>query len=220
MIKQHYFDYGDTEVEWLKSRDPVLGNAIDEIGHINRPVIPDLFEALIHSIIGQQISTKAHTTIWARIQKDIDPVSPETIAGIPAEELQKYGITMRKAIYIKDVACSILSGNVDLGALNTLPDGEVCKRLAQIKGIGVWTAEMLMVFSMQRSNIMSWDDLAIHRGLRMLYRHRRITKALFAKYNRRYSPYSTVASLYLWAIAGGACPAMTDPAKNMRKTRS
>jgi DNA-3-methyladenine glycosylase II len=69
-----------------------------------------------------------------------------------------------------------------------------------------------MIFSMQRPDVLSWDDLAIHRGLRMLYRHREITPALFEKYKKRYSPYASVASLYLWAIAGGACPALTDPA--------
>ena len=75
---------------------------------------------------------------------------------------------------------------------------------------------MLMIFSMQRPDILSWDDLAIQRGLRMLYRHRRITPKLFAKYKKRYSPHASVASLYLWAIAGGACASLKDcaPEKN------
>jgi DNA-3-methyladenine glycosylase II len=73
------------------------------------------------------------------------------------------------------------------------------------------------LFSMERMDILSWGDLAIHRGLRMLYRHREITPKLFAKYKRRYSPYGTVASLYLWAIAGGACEGLTDPAPKKKK---
>ena len=76
--------------------------------------------------------------------------------------------------------------------------------------LGFSAAEMLLTFSLQRMDVMSWGDLAIHRGLRMLYRHRKITPALFARYKRRYSPYATVASLYLWAIAGGACPGLRD----------
>ena len=71
---------------------------------------------------------------------------------------------------------------------------------------------MLMIFSMQRMDILSWGDLAVHRGLRMLYRHRVVTPTLFAKYKKRYSPYATVASLYLWAVAGGACPRLEDRA--------
>jgi hypothetical protein len=71
---------------------------------------------------------------------------------------------------------------------------------------------MLMTFSMQRKDVLSWGDLAIQRGLRMLYRHRQVTPALFAKYKKRYTPYATVASLYLWALAGGACEGHSDPA--------
>ena len=215
-----FFEYGEKEIAWLKSRDSILGSAMGEIGHISRPVMPDLFEALIHSIVGQQISSKALATVWARIRELTDPLTPDKIAALPAEDFQKCGITMRKAGYIKDIASAVMDGGLDLSALHELDDKEVCKRLSQIKGIGVWTAEMLMTFSMQRPDVMSWDDLAIHRGLRMLYRHRNITSALFAKYKRRYSPYATVASLYLWAIAGGACPALTDSAQKRGKNKA
>jgi len=221
MSDQCIFEYGDQEIAWLKSRDAILGAAMDEIGHIRRPVIPDLFAALIHAIIGQQISTKAHATIWARLRALVDPaapglVTPAGIVGLPVETLQKCGMTMRKAEYIKEIAASVWQGDLNLSELQKMPDAEVCKRLCQIKGIGVWTAEMLLTFSLQRPDVMSWGDLAIQRGLRMLYRHRAITPALFAKYKKRYSPYGTVASLYLWAIAGGACPALSDPAPNKK----
>lgn len=87
----------------------------------------------------------------------------------------------------------------------------MCRTLSALPGIGVWTAEMLMTFSMQRPNILSWGDLAIHRGLRMVPpppAHQR--PSLFAKYRRRYTPYGSVASLYLWEMAGGAIPGMKD----------
>ena len=91
-----------------------------------------------------------------------------------------------------------------------MPDEGVIRQLTSLNGVGVWTAEMIMIFCMQRPDIVSYGDLAIHRGMRMLYHHRNINKKLFAKYARRYSPYGTVASLYLWAIAGGAIPDMKD----------
>lgn len=210
--KIQYFQYGEKEINWLKSKDANLGVAIDQIGHINRPVIPDIFMALVNSIVGQQISTKAQATIWNRMLEQFFPLTPEKIASVPLDELQATGISMRKAIYIQEMAHSILKGDLYLNSLSELSDEEICATLCQIKGIGVWTAEMVMIFSMERTDILSWDDLAIHRGLRMLYRHRKITRELFAKYKRRYSPYATVASLYLWAIAGGACPNLTDPA--------
>jgi DNA-3-methyladenine glycosylase II len=76
--------------------------------------------------------------------------------------------------------------------------------------VGVWTAEMLMIFSMQRRNILSYGDLAIQRGLRMIYHHRQIDREKFNKYWKRYTPYASVASLYIWAVAGGAIPEMKD----------
>lgn len=210
MPDTQYFEYGVKEIEYLKYRDPLLGAAIEEIGHIHRAVNPDMFTALVDSIVSQQISAKAQATVWARMQERFAPMTPETIGAAAAEELQACGISLRKAFYIKEIADSVLNGSLDLENLQTLPDEEVCIHLCKIKGIGVWTAEMLMTFSMQRPNVISYGDLAILRGLRMLYRHRKITPKLFARYKRRYSPYATVASLYLWAIAGGACSQLTD----------
>ena len=215
----HYFEYGDKETSWLRSRDRKFGEIIDEIGHIDRTVIPDIFIALISSIVGQQISAKAMATVWSRMEERFDPLTPEHIHSVPVEELQACGMTMRKASYIKEIAESVVNGNLDLEQLRSMSDDEVCDRLVKIKGIGVWTAEMLMTFSLQRPDIMSIDDLAILRGLRMLYRHKEITPALFSKYKRRYSPYATVASLYLWAVAGGACLHLTDPAQKKRSDK-
>ncbi|MDR1950983.1 MAG: DNA-3-methyladenine glycosylase 2 family protein [Bacteroidales bacterium] len=194
----------------MKSKDAVLAKAMDEIGLLRREIIPDMFMALISSIIGQQISAKAHKTVWERFQTKFAPVTAEHINSISAEELQTCGISIRKAIYIKEITSQILDGSLDLVQLQTMSDDDVCKRLSQIKGIGVWTAEMLMIFSMQRMDVLSWGDIAIHRGLRMLYGHKEITKNLFDKYKKRYSPYATVASLYLWHISAGTCDGYVD----------
>lgn len=204
------FEYGDEEVAYLASRDPKLAEVMAAIGHIEREAHPDLFAALVNCIVGQQISTKAQTTIWNRMVEAFGEVTPEAMAACSDEELQRAGISFRKVSYIKGAADRVLSGEVDLDGLAALPDDEVCRTLSALPGIGVWTAEMLMTFSMQRPNILSWGDLAIHRGLRMLHHHRRITPELFAKYRRRYTPYGSVASLYLWEVAGGAIPGMKD----------
>lgn len=212
MMDKQYFVYGEKEIAYLKSKDAALGKAMDEIGHVYREVIPDMFMALVNSIIGQQISTKAQETVWARFQTMFEPVTPEHIDAISAEELQTCGISMKKATYIKEIASSIMDGGLDLAGLQAMSDDDVCKRLSQIKGIGVWTAEMLMIFSMQRMDVISRDDMAIIRGLRMLYHHREVTPKLFAKYKKRYSPCATVASLYLWKISHGACDGLVDRA--------
>ena len=212
-----YFEYGETELACLKAKDQALAAVIDKLGPLRREIIPDLFMALIHAIIGQQISMKAQSTVWERIQDMFSPLTPEHIASIPVETLRTCGISARKAVYIKEIASSVLAGELDLTQMHELDDDEVRKRLSAIRGVGVWTAEMLMTFSMQRKDILSPDDLAIQRGLRMLYRHRKITPALFARYRKRYSPYATIASLYLWALAGGACEGYTAPAAKTGK---
>ena len=200
------FVYGDTEIAHLKKRDKALGSAIDRIGPIRREVNPNLFSALVNSIVGQQISSKAQVTIWQRMKDKFGEITPQTILSCPEPELQSCGISFRKALYIRGITERIAEGRLDIEALCLQSDAEVCAELVKLNGVGIWTAEMLMLFSMQRPDILSFGDLAIHRGMRMLYRHRTITKELFEKYRRRYSPYGSVASLYLWAIAGGAIP--------------
>lgn len=205
-----YFNYGETELNYLKSRDPKLGAAIDQIGYVYREVDTDLFSSVVHHIIGQQISTAAQRTIWKRIQNSLGAVNAAAISRITAQELQSYGISFRKADYIKDFSEKVITGKLQLEELYDKEDQEVIDILSSLKGIGVWTAEMILTFCMQRPDILSFGDLAIHRGMRMLYHHRTIDRKKFERYRRRYSPCGTVASLYLWAIAGGAIEGMRD----------
>lgn len=205
-----YFEYSDIEIEYLKSRDPVLKQVIEQIGIIKRAVIPDLFAALVNSIVGQQISTKAHQTIWQRINNSFSPITPANFKSLSAEELQKCGITTKKAHYIKEITRRIINDQLDLERLADLSNEEVIEQLCELPGIGRWTAEMILTFSLQRKDIISYSDLAILRGMRMVYHHRRITPQLFTKYKRRYGPYATIASLYLWAVAAGAIPELKD----------
>lgn len=204
------FQYGEKEINHLKNKDKRLAAAIERIGAIEREVHPDLFAALVQSIVGQQISTKAQMTIWRRMKEGFGEITPENIYAAAEEDLQGYGISFRKAHYIHAAAEKVLAGDLDLSALYDMPDDEVCASLSKLEGIGVWTAEMLLIFSMQRQDVLSFGDLAILRGMRMLYHHRQITRPLFEKYRRRYAPYGSVASLYLWEIAGGAIADMKD----------
>lgn len=206
-----FFEYGEKEISYLKARDKRLGDAIDRIGHINRAVDSDLFSSVVHHIIGQQISTTAQATLWKRLNERLGSVTADAILALGREELQAVGMTFKKADYILDFAEKVQSSMFDIKGLDKLTDEEVIKELSALKGIGVWTAEMIMTFCMQRPDVVSFGDLAIHRGMRMLYRHRKIDKAKFERYRKRYSPYGTVASLYLWAIAGGAIPELNDP---------
>ena len=205
-----YFAYGERELSYLRQKDKRLGAVIDRIGQIDRAVDPNLFSSVVHHIIGQQISTKAQATIWQRIHDTLGSINAETIlkAGVP--QLQALGMTFRKAEYITDFAEKVHTGAFDLNAVEHMRDEDAIRALSSLKGIGVWTAEMILLFCMQRPDIFSYDDLAIHRGLRMVYHHREIDRERFERYRRRFSPYGSVASLYLWAVAGGAIPEMQD----------
>lgn len=109
------------------------------------------------------------------------------------------------------------SKEFDLDKINSMSDEEVISELSSLKGIGVWTAEMLLLFCLQRPNVFSYGDLAILRGIRMVYHHRKVSREQFEKYRRRLSPYCSVASLYFWAVAGGAIPEMKDYAPKSKK---
>ena len=197
-----YFEYGDEAVEYLKSKDKKLAAAIDAVGHVHREMDDDdLFSAVVHHIIGQQISTAAQATVWARMRTALGEVTPAAVVAATEEQLQSCGITFTKARYMKGCAEKVASGEFDLGAVRGMSDARAVEALSSLPGIGTWTAEMLLLFCLGRPDILSYGDLAIHRGIRMVYHHRKITREMFEKYRRRYSPYGSVASLYLWAIS-------------------
>lgn len=200
-VKTKLFDYGNKEIEYLKHTDPLLGDEIDRIGVVERMIIPDLFPALIYAVLGQQISMKASRTIWGRMQERFDEITPEYIATIPLDEIRQCGMPATKAGYIKGIAEKIANGEFDLNSLSSLPDKEAIKKLSTLNGIGAWTAETLLLNSLERPNVMSYGDIAIRRGIMKLYSLTDLTKEQFTVYKNRYSPYASVASLYLWKIS-------------------
>lgn len=200
-VRTKLFEYGETETEYLKDADHVLGDEIDRIGKVERMIIPELFPALIYAVIGQQISVKASRTIWGRMQERFDEITPEVMAAAALDDIRLCGMQATKAGYIKGIAEKIASGEFDLSDLNELPDKEAIKKLSTLNGIGAWTAETLLLNSMERPNIISYGDIAIRRGIMKLYSLTELTKEQFMVYKNRYSPYASVASLYLWKIS-------------------
>lgn len=211
--------YGEEELAHLRKKDKLLAELIDKVGIIYRKKDEDFFSSVVHHIIGQQISIKAQETIWNRLKEKIGIVDHKGLLSISSDELQSVGLSFRKTEYIIDFARKIDNKKLVIDELVELDDDDLIKELVKLKGIGKWTAEMIMIFCLDRKNIMSFDDLGIHRGLRMLYHHRHIDRKKFNKYKRRYSPYATVASLYLWEISSGKVDGMKDyaPKKKVGK---
>ena len=148
-----YFEYGENEITYLRNKDKKLSEVIDQIGMIEREVDTDLFSAVVHHIIGQQISTKAQATIWQRMKEILGEVNAVTILSADISKLQSLGMTFRKAEYITDFARKVHEGVFDLEKVDQMSDEAAIKELASLKGIGVWTAEMILLFCLQRPDI-------------------------------------------------------------------
>ena len=196
----NYFIYGEKEINHLRKKDKKLCAAIDRIGMIKREINPDLFSALVESVVGQQISNKAAATVRNRLET-LTGLRAESIHKMSAEEIQSCGMSLRKAGYIKGIAEAAVHKVVDFDALKDKPDDEVITMLTRLNGVGVWTAEMLLIFSLMRPDVVSYGDLAIRRGMMTLYGHKALPVERFRRYVKRYSPYGSVASLYLWELS-------------------
>lgn len=199
-----YFHYDEQAIGYLKSKDKKLADAIERIGLVYRVVNPNLFCALVNAIVGQQIAQKAKQTVWQNLLNHLGEINTHTILAQEDDDLQKLGLSFRKVGYIKNLARKVANNSLLLQELHTMSNEEVCDKLMALNGIGRWTAEMILLFSLQRMDVFSQGDFAIKKGLCLLHNHSTIDKALYEKYRRRYSPYGSVASLYLWEIANGA----------------
>ena len=197
-----FFKYGQVEIEHLKNQDKKLGAAIDKIGHIQREITSNVFCALIQSVLSQQISTKAAQTVRSRLEKLLNhDITPQNIINAGVDAIKGCGMSHRKAGYILGIAEAAQIGAIDFNLLHTLPNEDIIKKITALTGVGVWTAEMLLIFSLGRSDVLSYGDLAIRKGIMKLYGLQELPKELFEKYRKRYSPYGSVASLYLWVLS-------------------
>lgn len=196
-----YFIYSDDELGYLKSRDNVLKDIIESIGLIKRSVNKDPFQSLISSVISQQISTKAAVTVKERLYNLTDGLNITKLNDINIEELKQCGMSYRKAEYIKGIIDSKLENKINFDSLESMSDEEIIKLLTSLRGVGKWTVEMLLIFSLNRKNILSYDDLGIRRGIIKAYNLESIDKKEFEKFREIYSPYCSIASLYLWEVS-------------------
>jgi len=196
-----FFPYTQADLHLLKKKDKKLSALIDRYGVIEREMNRDLFAALVGSIISQQISGKAADTVENRLIALCGEITPKRIHVADLSAIQQCGMSMRKARYIKAAGEAAFDGSIDLNSLEAMSDNDIIGLLTSLPGIGVWTAEMLLIFSLGRMDVLSYGDLAIRRGLCKLYGHKTVTKEQFARYKKRYSPYGSIASLYLWRLS-------------------
>jgi DNA-3-methyladenine glycosylase II len=189
-------------IVYLRGRDPVLAAVIDRVGPFALQPDPDIFKSLVRAIIAQQISTSAARSIYKRL---ISLAGAEerllsALARLSAEELRAAGVSPQKARYLRDLAEKVSIGTVKLETIAARTNDEIIAELTQIKGVGVWTAQMLLIFSLGRLDVFPGDDLGIRTAIKRLYRKRALpTKpAQLRKFERLWQPYASVASWYCW----------------------
>jgi DNA-3-methyladenine glycosylase II len=160
----------------------------------------DAFEALARAIVGQQLSTKAAASIWARVVEVAgDPPTPESIEAASDDDLRGAGLSRAKVEFLRDLARRVRSGELDLGALADLTDEDVVAALIEVKGIGRWTAEMFLIFHLARPDVMSAGDLGIRRAIQIAYDLEDLPGPTdLERIAEPWRPHSTLACLYLW----------------------
>lgn len=189
-------------IEYLRGRDPVLREIIERVGGFALKKEPDVFTALVRAIISQQISTGAARSIYGRVCARVGG-EERLLAGLTAlsaEDLRAAGVSTQKARYLRDLAEKVSSGSVALAKIHTLGNQEIIAELTQVKGIGVWTVQMLLIFSLGRLDVFPGADLGIRTAIQRLYRKRTLpTKpAQLRKFEKLWQPYASIASWYCW----------------------
>ena len=193
--------YKQEAIVHLRAADPRLDGLIQSVGDYSIAFHPPEFSTLARSIVFQQLSTKAASTIFGRLTALLSP-APLTAAGIAAlttEQLRGAGISLQKAGYLRSLAERTLDGTIDFASLPSLSDDDVVAHLTTAKGVGVWTAHMFLMFALQRPDVLPTGDLGIRNAVQKLYRLRTApTPAKMQRIAKPWRPYSSVACWYLW----------------------
>ena len=186
------------------SRDKDLKTLIDHFGVITLKRRRNYFKSLLRSIIHQQLSGKAARTIENRFLELYNGnryPTPEEVLKTPAEAIQNVGISRMKTEYIRGLAKIIDDGDIRLDKLSELSNDEVGNVLTQVRGIGQWTVDMFLIFSLNRPDVFPLNDLGIQKGLMLLLgRQKILSQESMLSHSKKWKPYRTLASLYLWKI--------------------
>jgi DNA-3-methyladenine glycosylase II len=197
-------------IHHLRQSDPRLAEWIDRIGVLQLPT-PDKREpyiALLEAIAHQQLAGAAARAIWARVVNLFDDGFPcaKRLVGMTEAHLRTAGLSRSKAMAMKDVCARVNAGTIPSAArIAQIPDAEIYAQLTQVRGVGTWTVDMLMIFTLCRPDILPATDYGVRKGFQILYRKRSLpTPKQLEKSAEKWRPYRSVAALYLWRITESA----------------
>lgn len=187
-------------VNHLKKCDPVLAAIIDRVGPCRMEFGPAEFFRLAEAIVYQQLNGKAAVTIFNRFSELAgQPLTPEGILKLSDAQLRSVGLSKQKSAYLKDLAAKTAAGLLDFARLPELSDEEVIEHLTQVKGIGVWTAHMFLIFSLRRPNVLPTGDYGVQMAIKKHYRKRKLPKPKdMERIAKAWAPYRSIACWYMW----------------------
>lgn len=187
-------------INHLKNCDPVLRGIIERVGAFRMEFGPPEFHSLAESILYQQLNGRAAETIFNRFTALAgDPLTPEGILQLTDEQLRSVGLSKQKSSYLRDLATKTASGLLDFSRLSDMPDHEVIEHLTQVKGIGTWTAQMFLMFTLRRPDVLPTGDYGVQAAIKKHYRKRKLPKPKdMEKIARPWAPYRSIACWYLW----------------------
>ena len=187
-------------VNHLKKSDPVLRAIIERVGPCRMKFAAAEFASVAEAIVYQQLNGKAALTIFKRFAALAgEPLMPEGILKLSDEQLRSVGLSKQKSSYLKDLSAKTAAGALDFSRLAELTDAEVIKHLTQVKGIGVWTAHMFLMFSLRRPDVLPTGDYGVQMAIKKHYKKRKLPKPqIMEKIAQPWAPYRSVACWYLW----------------------
>jgi DNA-3-methyladenine glycosylase II len=187
-------------INHLKECDPVMRGIIERVGRFRMVFGLPEFSSLAESIVYQQLHGKAAATIFNRfLALAGEPLTPEGILKLTNTQLRSVGLSKQKSAYLKDLATKTAAGLLDFTQLADLSDDEVIKHLTQVKGVGVWTAHMFLMFTLRRPDVLPTGDYGVQAAIKKHYQKRQLPKPhVMKKIAKPWSPYRSIACWYLW----------------------
>jgi len=205
-ILTHWNEVISSATAYLSDIDPIMATAIERVGPCTLIPNPQLFETLVDAIISQQISVKAADAIMTRLRSVLHAeangmISPEALSSLEEDTLRAVGLSPQKMRYIRDLTERVINGELDLERLSELDDETVITELVKVKGIGRWTAEMVLIFSLGRPDVLPVEDLVFVEGVREAYALEvRPTPKEMRERGEVWRPYRTFATWYMWGV--------------------
>ena len=187
-------------IKHLKKADPIMRAIIERVGPCRMEFGEPVFHSLAEAIVYQQLNGKAAVTIFKRFTALAgEPVTPKGIAKLTDEQLRSVGLSKQKSSYLRDMVERANRGELDFSRLPEMTDDEVIRHLTQVKGVGVWTAHMFLMFTLKRPNVLPTGDFGVQMAIKKHYNKRKMPKPVhMEKIARPWEPYRSIACWYLW----------------------